>query len=390
MESIKFNTNSVELYENFSKKIRTIVSIMMISLFSVLPKDTEAQTYPQIIPDSSTMEVKNPLDTLNPSLFQAVRESVLEQRKWILEYLNSDKYLERLAKEYFYFKKMAGDTEDDFYKMKDFIKVEKNKDGDTTFIYNFLGQNIQILKGDENQIDWGKMKIENFLNKPDLASLTKEDWEKIKALRDKRFENVKNGRWMIVESISGGLWGRYSDFQKKGFYNFYTGDGLMDWEKQETKIPLAGLSFVKNTFLDEKINLVATHEIGGHNSLDAEKDMLVFTKMLMSILAKNKDHYFNDPTEVYARIFVFRAKLAELGLHDSKKEDFSTELWQKIKEDEEKYNKLLENQNVEELFKTLEEDEIIWLMNNVADMGDYYFISPEEVARNIEKQKSIG
>lgn len=348
---------TIENKATLERKIKLALGVLVSSVVLSLPNKVEAQDF-KMTPqgyevDSNTMEIKHPSDTLNPSKFAEMREEAVRQRDWILKYMQSPKYRERIAKEYFWFKVMIknGYDEDALEKMANMEKTEIDSNGDTLWTANIYNKYIIYLKqafaGDSEEL----FKIENFFGQVDLSTLTKEDWEHVDNTIKERFDNVKNGPWMIAEWKSKIL----GVYYPKGYLGFHP----------QTNVPLSGLVVLKNTKKEKHTN-TTTHEKFGHQSDNGGIDMNLFTKYFLAWKAHSGDEYLDEPTEVYARLCSFREHLARSGLYDPCTEDFNIEILKKVLENKE-YKKIRQDSEFKQLLDTIDEDVLIWLMNNVAD-----------------------
>ncbi len=357
---------TIETIKNLEAKAKLVFGVLAISFMSSFSNQAEAQNFKMNKEgyeiDSTTMEVRNPKDTLNPSIYADTRAETVRQRKQILKYIRSPKYRERMAREYFWFKKMSkiGYSEEAFKGMPEMNRIDKDEQGDTLRIFNMFENYVTQWK-DSSEVDLTEaLKLENIFPKPDLNTLTPEDWETIDMLINSRLENVKNGRWIIAFWPDENTKGAYYPKLYKTF--FKTSDTTT------TNIPLSALVFLRDSEEGEsEISNTATHEILGHQSDDGGSEMNRFIKYLLDWKGHSGDDYLDSPTEIYARISSFRENLVRVGLYDPCTEDFTLEILKKVLELPE-YIQIKEDSDFKQLMKTVDQSVIIWLMNNIADV----------------------
>ncbi len=310
----------------------------------------KGQSVPSI--DSLTMEEVNIGCDLNTTQYEKVRALIQEQDKWTKEYLNSEKYLERLLRECNNWKKMGYfDNKDQFENIPNFHQIVF-MGGDSTVINDFAKNRKIIKKGEQTKTGEYIVErdLEDLFPHADPAEITEEDKKIANKLQKIRIENYNKYPWMIVDTL--------------GVQNGFPVDGLYfstDSKDSLQGMPLAGMYLVRVGISDSAYT-TAAHE-QSHKLNDVENLMIPFSKFLLQLRAGGDSDYLRQPTEICARIAALRYLLWKEKIYDAKAEDFTKEHFEKIQNNKE----LMKSYNVIQLLHTLSPEELIWFMNNVAD-----------------------
>lgn len=257
------------------------------------------------------------------------------QREWMLEYITSPKYRERIKRSLargFFNKNKKDITPRELKRLKEY-KLE-----------GLYPTNIDTSKVSEQLVD---------------------------VIIKKRIENVKNAKMKIVNNIDSTNAGAYfTPAQQKYFsINFYPEDVAL------------GLNEGKNIFLS-RITLmlfpettVPVHELS-HASTEADNDIEPKLKtMAENLVGLN---YYNMATEIKARLDALRFELEKLGIYNPKTEDFNKKHLDIIRKNE----KLKNSPAFWELIQNVDQDhgdDLIWYMNNIADVGNIGSVEKEDL-----------
>ncbi len=339
--------------EMIKKKLGRAMRVLSLSALSFLSlkNDAHAQTTPYL--DSLTMEMINPECETNTVEYEKVRSEAIKQRNWLLSYVDSVKYLERLTFEYKNWEKMGfSNQKSEFDNISNFQRIITQRSADSIVIHDLLN-NRKIVKT-QNQI-----LTEDFLVESQLASIfprvrlsevTSGDIDNIAEIRKQRRENLKKNPWMIVDTL--------------GLENGSTVDGRYypkDSKDSLSGISLAGFSLIR-LGSEKAAHGTMTHE-EAHKITQGDLMLIPFTKFLLMNRADGTSEYLKVPTEICARIMVLRYLLWEEGIYDASSQDFEKKHLDLLKKSE----KIMKNYNVIQLLKTLSEEELEWFMNNMAD-----------------------
>lgn len=335
------------------EKLGRIVHVLALSALSFFSLQNKANA--QITPylDSLTMEMINPSCDLNPEQYKNIRAEAIKQRNWMLSYVDSVKYLERLTFEYKNWEKMGFSNEkSEFNNMAEFQRVIKDDSPDSIVLHDLLN-NRKVIKT-QDKIITNDFLVENPLSsifpRISLSGVTAGDIDNIAEIRRQRRENLKNNPWMIVDTL--------------GLENGSTVDGRYYPEDSKDSlegISLAGFSLIR-VGAESTIHGIVAHE-EGHKITQGDLMLIPFTKFLLMNRAGGTSEYLKDPTEICARIMVLRYLLWEEGIYDASSQDFEKKHLDLLKKNE----KIMKNYNIIQLLKTLSEEELEWFMNNMAD-----------------------
>lgn len=350
----KENQKSLEFKKTFEKastKIRFALKVLFVSALSILPKESSAQNnenYNRNIETKSQIEWQT---NLNEKEKHKVEKEIQEQKKWLEEYINSQKFTERLTKEYMLLKEMGGENAipnlDSFIENKIFLKYIVNKKGDTVAVINPLTEGLELKNDYELSInEFNKIIEENNtldklvpvqnINKAPIAVINK-----VKLEKQRRLENINNGPIIIVDSIEN------TDSGGKVFG--------VSFNKEEKKILL-----IKD--FKEEGGTTPVHELT-HRSTDGVDKINDATFFLLKNKANSGSNYLDNPTEIHARINELRYLMDKEGLYNAKKSDFTKYHYDYLINNEE----IMKNFTMKQLLQTLDEEDLIWFMNNLAD-----------------------
>lgn len=244
-----------------------------------------------------------------------MKKSIESQRDWLLKYMHSEKYKERFTKEYARYKELG-------WGYKELMN------SDSAFSAQFNDSNLNT--------------ISEVFPDPDITSLDSSDIEEINDNINSRIENVEEGNWEIVDSIP-------------------TSD--QEGALGDTDPTTGHVRIIDN--LAEEDKETGVHEFT-HQSTHGNRRMDDVTKRILNHYAISTSDYLRDPTEILARMNVLRYMMKKYSNYDASIQDFTEEDYEKVM----KNSDVMKNKNIKELLKILEKDELIWLMNNVADAND--------------------
>jgi len=203
-------------------------------------------------------------------------------------------------------------------------------------------------------------KYKDILNKELVRSYGKEDVSKeLNNLQNKRISQIQTPKYIdSIEKKPGITSGIYltKDLEQKG----KKGDILLEkgfsYSRPTTPIHEQSHQFIK----DEELLTPSTRNI------------LEGAQKKAKDLGKNSTDYYNDPSEVYARIQAARYQANKFGIFDPTKEEFTKDHYYKLNEALKNNKKLpdtyhFDNYDLEELLKNYSEQDVIWFLNNIAD-----------------------
>lgn len=176
---------------------------------------------------------------------------------------------------------------------------------------------------------------------PDLSQLTSKDKKEVKETIHFRKLLVKHGKTIITDKID-------------------EDENIIGQSGSDKENPLK-IQYAKDFI--EVDNSTPVHELT-HQSTSGNDNMMYGTKFLLKERAVGGSEYLNKPTEIHARINQLRYTLKKLNIYDTSTEDFTEEHYNKIfKMGNEE---ILESSGIRGLLDTLDKDDLIWFMNNMA------------------------
>lgn len=275
-----------------------------------------------------------------------IEETIISQKDWLVEYTKSKKYTERLSKEFLRWRELGGENGELTYELiteNPIFKTYKvDEKGDTLMIINHLQKTTQAsgeyqMPEDEfEKIVSEKKVLEKFLPDPDINSMSPDEKLMIALRQESRAEKIKNSKVIVVDKIG-------NSHTTIGQFNILKPKKIMlraDFAKHDSATP--------------------AHEFT-HLSTVGNIEMGSATFYLLQNRAASGSEYLNDPTEIHARLNELRVLLGEEGIYDAKNEDFTEKHYDNLLK-----NKIIKNSGIEQLLDTLEKEDLIWFMNNVA------------------------
>ncbi len=236
-----------------------------------------------------------------------------QQKEWLLDYIDSDKYKERLMKEFGRYRKLGfPQSYESFMASSNFQKTMELSDKKP---YEILDM---VLPIDENK------------------DLSEKDEKTVDGEISGRRKSVGGIDFKVSDSIPGGLY---------GVTNIQNEVDILDFGKQ-TK--------------DTTSFTTPVHEFT-HASTEGNQN--IFNESFWVVKNKQAEKGFFDPTEVMARMNQLRFLMEKYGISDQKNSDFTGIDYEKVLSTPE----IMNDFGVHQLMEWLDKDSLIWLMNNVAD-----------------------
>lgn len=301
-------------------------------------------------PNETDKEVLNWVD-------DNLKERFQEQKKWTLEYIASPKYRERIKRSL----------------ARGFFQENEK---------NFTKTEIKKLR---------KTKLERLY--PTTIDVSQISEKLVDEIIEKRLENVKGAEMGIVNTIDESNLGMY--FPPTSSTEHVLGSpgycvGVSDALREGNNILLSRMELL----FSSTNTTVPAHELS-HASTMAEKDLEPQLKEIVKKLFntdKSKINKYYKLTEIKARLDALRFELEKLGIYDSKTEDFNKSHLEIILNQ----NMLGKSQALNELLRRIDRDcgdDLIWYMNNVADIGNPGYIKNDELkiflGREVSKEEVI-
>lgn len=261
-----------------------------------------------------------------------------EQKKWTLEYISSPKYRERvkraLARGFF---------------QKESLTKEETSILQTQKLEQLYPTNINVSNVSENLVD---------------------------EIIQKRLSEVRNAKMGIVDVdpllFFEGLYispGGQKDLIDDPYLNNpYINSANLKHELEQGKNILLARTAPE---------LTPVHELS-HASTPSNNDLGQKFQDIAGKRIQIQDANFTSPTEIKARLDSLRFELEKSGIYNPKSEDFNRSHIEKIIKD-----KTLKNSRAfRDLLKYVDKDngdDLIWYMNNIADIGNIGSISQAEL-----------
>jgi hypothetical protein len=314
------STESKEKFLSKAKRLFTIWAFSAMASFGT----AQAQNHSNESDASKQLKEKT-WQTKKVSPSPEMKRNIEDQRDWLLVYMHSEKYKERMTKEYARYKELGWGYRE-MMNADSAFTAQLNK---TVTKYDIKGSSLHIST------------ISEVFPDPDITKLDSSDLEEINDNIKSRIENIKEGSWEIVDSIPS------DEGEILGYTDPVTGD----------------VRITEN--LNEEDKETPLHEFT-HQSTHGNRLMDDVTKKILNHYAITKSDYLKDPTEILARMNVLRYMMKKYSNYDASIQDFTKEDYERAINNKE----VMKNDNVKELLKILKEDELIWLMNNVADANN--------------------
>lgn len=343
------------------------------------------------------------------SVVQPSEEMISSQEKenrWILNYIESPKYKERLGKEYLRWK-MAGspETPKDYAKtQKNLIGYIRNEKGERVAHINLISKEIvfKLAEGDSaHQVTYrlGKDKTivekegkevkvvptselisKGFLNN---FNISPESFSIDHAFKEVDLSLLNNEDKKIIEKVisqrkQSVLLSKNFTFVKKGTLKknvlgesvlSSNGQDERSWIDQDPRVSrntvIADLYSMKGTIVHENTHASTLSGIGVPASTKyilQSRANANFDKSRSSWETK----YAINPSEIIPRFTEFRYMLKESGIYDANTEDFKIEILDKYRKYSEKNKDSRFLRILEDLRTTFDDEEIVWIMNNIA------------------------
>lgn len=330
--------NNIENTESKEKKelLKSSQKLFFIWAFSAIASFTPMKNADAQSTDTTEKPFVPTEQVITPS--KEFIEDIEAQKAWLISYIQSPKYLERLSKEYLRLKDVTPETMEDF--AESFSKPILDKEGDTLAIINAFDVWAKTIK--QNNLDYNLEKIRDINNVfPDvnIKELGEKEKEIVSSNVEARLDLLKTGHYSIVDSLE-----KTDGEINYGVYHPYN----------------QNIEMMNN--LPDSVKETPSHEFT-HQSTDGNKLIFKETRFILNRYAKTFSDYLSSPTEIMARLNVLRYLLDKQGIYNPLKENFN----------EKDYNNLLKNEeinkslNVKQLLDIFDKDVLIWMMNNIAD-----------------------
>ena len=279
---------------------------------------------------------------------QETEEAILEQKKWLLDYINSPKYKERLSKEFARTLKLGFPSSyNDFASNETFQKSFHDKDGKTLGSINVLipsDQDLERLMSNRDATEFKEI-LNLFEKQPQelvetlLPVDTTQYDDNLRKTVDgrisQRSQRVKNANYNIEDTLSGG---RY------GFSSVSDGVKILDFKNQTP----------------DSISFSAPVHEWNHISTQGNEKIESSSGYLIPAI----DGYENySPTEVMARMAELRYLMDKYGIYKAGLSDFAEKDYENFMD----FPEIMNDLGIRQLLELLDKDSLIWLMNNIAD-----------------------
>ncbi len=350
MEDFKpVREDGVENRKRFLKALK----IISLSVLTMQPMSLKAQLNNPKNINEKTFEIHNPL-VVKDKNYQETQRIATEDRDWLIEYISSPQYKERMMREFLIWKSIGQDHgSQDFTKSKYFVEnvtsLTKVEDPGNVVIDTILNRFRKISQKDLVK----SYPLESIFPTIDVANLSNsEDSLEVDKLINDRISMIKSTPWVIIPNIY---------FPKKTYGYFFPADNpvrMGGWVFKEGQVVFLAKK------LPENGKTVPVHEFN-HVIEDKENLAIPSTKTILEIRNLSKNPYYREHFESKARIGAFRRELQVLGIYNPFTDDFTKEHLEKyrflIKE-----GKIKKEFGARQLMDSFSDEDIIWFMNNTA------------------------
>lgn len=306
---------------HWKEKVRKIFRIWSVSaLMTFGTSEANAQTNHNDNTDTSTVKSWQPSEV---PVNSGYRISIEGQKAWLMSYIHSPKYKERMSKEFIRSQELKSDG------VKPLVLAEEK------------------ITSSTNSSSIDSLNINVLFPEPDISKLNKKQLKIIQKAVERRYNRVRTGEYGVVDSIPSESGHTYGEFILNTPYVVLTPN------------------------LPDEYVTTPVHEFG-HQSTNGEEDMDDITKQVLTKHADASKYiieyadYLKNPTEIYARLCALRYLLASYTEYNPSTQSFTEEDFEKIKSTPE----IMKNVNVGHLLDLFQKDELIWMLNNIADASD--------------------
>lgn len=269
-----------------------------------------------------------------------------EQKKWMLEYILSPKYRERikrsLARGFFEKDKRSLTAEEIRALRTNSLEQLYPTDIDVSNVSNDLVDNI--VKKRIDNLDQVKMGVVNNIIAP-------------------QYRSIVGGAYIDSE-------------ERKRILNETASDEDAVWSNATKRAVAEGRNILFERLAVFFCNTATTpaHELS-HATTKGNNDL---EQKLQDVTeGRSNLYYYSDASEIKARLDTLRYELEKSGIYDPKKEDFNKSHLERAIKDK----TLKDSSALRELLEHVDQhngEDLIWFMNNVADVGSVGVIDEEE------------